>query len=101
MIYSMIIILIHLLVSLIYFVFCLKYLEIQESIYRFIIVLVLPILGLLFLTLIGIFKKIIKVSDNILESYEKYIKDSDQVSYVKGIDFKEEINIVPVTDSLS
>ena len=98
MIYS--IILIHLLISLIYFAFCLKYLEIQESIYRFIIVLVLPVFGLIFFILVGIFKKIIKVSDNILESYEKYIKDSDEISYVKGIDFKEEINIIPVTDSL-
>lgn len=98
MIYS--IILIHLLVSFIYSVFCLKYLEIQESIYRIIIVLALPIFGLLFFILIGIFKKTIKVSDNILESYKNYIKDSEQVNYVKGIDFEEEINIVPVTDSL-
>ncbi len=95
------ILLINLLLSLIYFAVYLKYRGFQEAIYRFIVALLLPGFGLVFFLLAWIFGKIIRDTENIVESYDKFIKEEGYIDYVTDIDMKKEINIVPLEDSLS
>jgi hypothetical protein len=45
--------------------------------------------------------KIIRETENIEESYQDYIKDTEHVKYVQDIDFSRELNTVPLSDSLS
>jgi hypothetical protein len=91
----------HLFISLIFFAFTLHRKSLQQSIYRFIVVFFLPGLGLLFFLFSGMLGKIIRETENIEESYQEYIKDSEQVAYVQKIDFSRELNTVPLSDSLS
>jgi hypothetical protein len=91
----------HLFISLIYFAFILHRKSLQQSIYRFIVVFFLPGLGLLFLLFSGILGKIIKETENIEESYQEYIKDSEQITYIQDIDYSRELNTIPLSDSLS
>ena len=91
----------HLLISLIYFGVILKRSGFQESIYKFIVVFLLPGFGLIFFLLTWLFGKIARDTENIVESYEKSIKEEGYVEYVKEIDLEKEINIIPVQDSLS
>lgn len=92
---------INLLASLIYFAVSLKPRGAQESIYRFIVALLLPVFGLVFFLLTWLFEKITRDTENIIESYEKFIKEEGHIDYVREIDMEKEINIVPIEDSLS
>ena len=94
------ILMINLLISLIYFVIYLKYRGFQEGIYRFLVALLLPGFGLAFFLLAWLFGKITRDTENIVESYEKFIKEEVYIDYVTDIDLKKEINIVPIEDSL-
>ena len=98
MIYKIFII--HLIISLIYFAVCLKYKGLQESIYRFVIVFLLPFFGFVYFFIDMITNRFIKSSDSIVKSYLDYIKEKDRVDYIEGIDFEKEINVVPMEDSL-
>jgi len=100
MIYKILIIEIHLAISLIYFAVCLKYMGLQESIYRFVIVFLLPVFGFVYFFIDMITNRFIKSSDSILKSYLDYIKEKNRTDYVEGIDFEKEINVVPMEDSL-
>jgi hypothetical protein len=91
----------HLFISLIYFAFTLHRKSLQQSIYRFIVVLLLPGIGLLFFLISGILGKFIKETENIEESYQEYVKDIEQVTYVQGIDLSRELNTIPLSDSLT
>ncbi|MEE8324593.1 MAG: hypothetical protein V3R31_02960 [Candidatus Humimicrobiaceae bacterium] len=93
--------LVHLLISLIYFAFILRKNTLQQSIFRFLIVFLLPVLGLLFFVISGIFNRVFKEKQNVEESYQKYIKDQEQVDYIEDIDFKREMNTIPISDSLT
>jgi len=72
----------------------------QESIYRFVIVFLLPVFGFLYFFIDMITNRFAKGSDSIVKSYLDYIKDKNRVDYIEGIDFEKEINIVPPEDSL-
>ncbi len=91
----------NLLASIIYFIASFKPRGTQESIYRFIVALLLPVFGLAFFLLTWLLEKITRDTENIVESYEKFIKEEDHIDYVKEIDMEKEINIVPMEDSLS
>lgn len=102
MTYNIIVLLmLHFLVCLIYFAFILHKKNLQQSVYRFIVVLFLPVLGFLFFIISGVFGKFFKETENIEESYQEYVKDSDQTEYVQSIDFKREVNTIPLIDSLT
>jgi tetratricopeptide (TPR) repeat protein len=73
---------------------------VQESIYRFIIVFLLPVFGFVYFFIDMITNKFAKGSDSILKSYLDYIKEKNRVDYIEGIDFEKEINVVPMEDSL-
>jgi len=91
----------HILISLIYLAFMLKRKSLQQSVYRFVVVLFLPGLGILFFILSGIFSRVVKGSENIENSYQKYVRDDSHIEYVHKIDFNKEVNIVPLSDSLT
>lgn len=93
--------LVHLLISLIYFTFTLRKNTLQQSVFRFTIVFLVPVLGLLFFMISGLFNRVFKEKQNVEESYQKYIKDKEQVDYIEDIDFKREINTIPFSDSLT
>lgn len=95
------VLLIHFLISFIYFIFTLYRETIQQSIFRFVMVFFLPILGLLFFILSGLFNKLFKEKHNIEESYQEYVRDQEQIDYVEDIDFEREMNTIPISDSLT
>lgn len=97
----MALIILHLFTCLIYFAFVLHRKNLQQSIYRFMVVLFLPVLGFMYFIISGIFEKVIKESENIEKSYQEYVKDSSQKEYVQGIDYAKEVNTVPLSDSLT
>jgi len=73
-----VLLLLHLLACLIYSAFILHKKTLQQSVYRFIVVLFLPVLGFLFFIISGIFGKFLKETENIGESYQDYVRDSNQ-----------------------
>lgn len=91
---------IHILISLIYFAFILYRKDLQQSIFRFIVVLLLPVAGIIFFMLAGLLNRILKETEDIENTYQEYIKDKDYIHYVEDIDFQREINILPLGDSL-
>ncbi len=96
----LIILIIHFVICIIYFSINIKFRGLQDSIYRFIVVFMLPVIGFLFLIVTAISGKFAKNTDNILESYLKYIQDKKHVYYEEDIDFEKEINTIPFQDSL-
>jgi len=91
----------HLFICLIYLAFTLHRKSLQQSIYRFVVVLFLPGLGPLFFLISGILGKFLRETENIEDSYQEYVKDIKQVDYVQGIDLSRELNTVPLSDSLT
>jgi len=92
---------VHILISLIYFAFILYRKNLQQSIFRFIVVLLLPGPGIIFFILSGLLNRVLKETENIENTYQEYIQDKDHINYVEGIDFQSEINTVPLGDSLT
>jgi hypothetical protein len=92
---------IHLLVSLIYFAVNLKFKGLQDSFYKFFIIFFLPAAGLLFFAVSAILSKIPNRSDSIVDSYLKYIREKKHIYYEEAMDFEKEINTVPLGDSLN
>jgi len=74
--------------------------NLQQSIFRFIVVLLLPGSGIIFFMLACLFNRILKETENIENTYQEYIKGNDHIHYVEDIDFQGEINTVPLGDSL-
>jgi len=71
----------------------------QKSIYRFIIVLFIPILGFLYILLPYIFRR--RRDNDALKEYEEYIKKYREYKKVfKGIDVDREINLVPINEAI-
>jgi len=93
--------LVHLLISLAYFAFILCRKTLQQSMFRFTMVFLLPVLGLLFFIISGLLDRVFREKQNVEESYQKYIKDQEQIDYIGDIDFKREINTIPISDSLT
>lgn len=91
---------IHILICLIYFAFILHRKNLQQSIFRFIVVLLLPLIGIVFFLLTGLFGRILKETENIEKTYQEYVKGMGHIDYVEDIDFQKEINIIPLEDSL-
>lgn len=96
----LIIFIIHFVICIIYFLINIKFKGTQDSIYRFLVVFMLPILGFLFFIVSAILGKFTRNTDNILENYFKYIEDKKHIYYEQNIDFEKEINTIPVQDSL-
>ncbi len=96
----LIILIIHFAICIIYFSINIKFRGLQDSIYRFVVVFMLPVIGFLFFIVTTISGKFAKNTDNILESYLKYIQDKKHVYYEENIDFEKEINTIPFQDSL-
>ena len=94
------ILVIHFAICIIYFAINIKFKGLQDSIYRFIVVFMLPVVGFLFFIVTAISGKFAKNTDNILESYLKYIQDKKHVYYEENIDFEKGINTIPFQDSL-
>lgn len=94
------IVIIHIAISLGFFVFSIKPRGIQESIFRFMVVFFLPIAGILYFLISSIAKKTVKSSDKNIREYIDYIEDLSHIHYVKDIDFEKEINVIPAEDSL-
>ena len=67
--------LVHLLISLAYFAFILCRKTLQQSMFRFTMVFLLPVLGLLFFIISGLLDRVFREKQNVEESYQKYIKD--------------------------
>lgn len=91
---------IHILISLIYFAFILYRKTLQQSIFRFIVVLLLPGSGIVFFMLAGLFNRILKETENIEDTYQEYVKGDDHIHYVEDIDLQSEIDTIPLSDLL-
>jgi len=94
-------IIMHCIVCLIYFVVNLKFKGLQDSLYKFFIIFFLPAAGLLFFIVWAILNKIPNRSDSIVDSYLKYIREKKHIYYEEVVDFEKEINTVPLEDSLN
>jgi len=95
------IIFIHILISLIYFAFILYRENLQQSVFRLIVVLLLPGAGIIFFMLSGLFSRVLKETENIEKSYQDYIKDKGHIHYVEDIDLQNELNTLPLVDLLT
>lgn len=91
---------IYIVLCLIYFALVSRFRGFQEGIYRFVIVVFLPVFGYLYFLAIAILGKIIRRTESIVDVYIKYIYEDRHVSYVQQIDFEKDINTIPVEDSL-
>jgi len=98
---TILLLIVHLFICFAYFIFTLRSKNMQQSIYRLVVVFFLPVAGVLFFIVSGIFGRMLKETDNIEDNYEKYVKDDKQISYIQKIDFDNELNTIPLSDSLT
>ncbi|MCD4670408.1 MAG: hypothetical protein K8S14_08175 [Actinomycetia bacterium] len=91
---------VHILICLIYSAFILYRENLQQSIFRFAVIFLLPVLGPIFFLLAGLFSRILKETENVEKTYQEYVKGDGHINYVEVIDFQKEINIIPLNDSL-
>lgn len=91
---------VHILICLIYFGVNLKFNGLQDSFSRFILVLFLPILGIIFLIISAIVDHAVKRTGGEMESYLKSIHKEDFIHFEDNVEFEKEINTVPMQDSL-
>ncbi|MBC7332876.1 MAG: hypothetical protein H5T85_00145 [Actinobacteria bacterium] len=87
-------------VCLIYFALISRLRGFQEGIYRFVFVVFLPVFGFFHFLLTGIFGKVIKKTESIVDVYIKYIYGDRSIEYVQQIDFEKDINTIPLEDSI-
>ncbi|MEI7615482.1 MAG: hypothetical protein WCJ54_02120 [Actinomycetota bacterium] len=97
---AVLLIIIHVVVSLTYFVINIRVKGIEDSFYKLAIIFFLPVAGILYFIISGILSVVRSKSDSMIESYLKYTKEHDNVYYEEAIDFEKEINTVPMGDSL-
>ncbi len=91
---------IHCLISLLFFGINIKKNGMQDSIYKLIIVFLMPVFGLLFFAIITIVRKTVKKSDKELAVFLESIQGEKYIYHETGIDFEEELNTVPMEDML-
>ena len=94
------IILAHIIISIAFFIFTIKPRGFQESIFRFVIVFFLPVLGIFYFIITSIINRVVKSSGDNIKEYIDYIEDLSHIHHVKKIDFEKEINVIPAEDSL-
>lgn len=91
----------HILLCILYVLISIKFKKSRDhTIYSFIIILFLPVIGfLLFLILyiIGLFKR---PNTKLVNSYEEYIKSQVSSNLLKKVNVEDEINIVPMAEAL-
>ncbi|MCL5073526.1 MAG: hypothetical protein M1308_21925 [Actinobacteria bacterium] len=95
-----ILIILHILICLSYFVLNIRFRGLQDSFYKLAVIFFLPAAGILFFIISEIFTAVRTKSDSMVDSYLKYIKEHKHIYYEEDIDFEKEINIIPMTDSL-
>ncbi len=97
----LILLLIHLLSAFLFFGINLRYRGLQDGLYKFIVIFFLPGLGILFFLFSFLLEKTIKKSDEEVIQYLKSIHAADLINYEENFDFENEINTIPMQDSLS
>ena len=91
---------IHTLVCLIFFIINIKKNGLQDSIYKFAVVFLMPVFGFLFFLISAIIRRTVKKSREELEDFLKSVHGGKHIHHEEAIDFEKEINIVPMGDSL-
>lgn len=90
---------IHIFLSIIFLIFNMKNSR-DDSLYKFIVVLFIPLFGFIYFFFVFILKKFFSKSNNGLAEYEKYIKNDVHNQLIRRLNIDKEINIVPVNEAL-
>jgi len=92
---------VHFLICLIFFISSIHKRGFQEGIYRFIVVFFLPVFGFLFFAISALINKSGKNSRENIESYLKSIHNKKYIHHEESLDFDNELNTIPMQDSLA
>jgi hypothetical protein len=96
----LVLLVIHTLISLIFFIVNIPRNGFQDSVYKFIVVFFIPVFGFLFLLISAIIRKTVKKSGEELEDFLRSVSGGKHIYHEEAIDFEKEINTVPLEDSL-
>ena len=94
------VIVIHALVCLIFFIINIRKNGLQDSIYKFAVIFFIPVLGFLILGISAIIRRYIKKSDEELDEFLRSVHGGEHIYHEEAIDFENEINTIPMEDSL-
>ena len=91
---------IHILICLVFFIVNIPKNGFQDSLYKLILVFLLPVFGFLFLMISAVIRKTVKKSGEELEVFLKSVSGGKYIYHEEAIDFEKEINTIPLEDSL-
>lgn len=98
--YLPLILLSYFIMCLLYFGVIVKFESISISIIKFIIVLLLPVIGFLLIAVFAVSGRVIVKSDKEIKEFVAYTHKRNFIYHEEAVDFEQEINTVPLQDSL-
>ncbi|MBV4427538.1 hypothetical protein [Clostridium tyrobutyricum] len=90
---------IHIFICILFYIFNLKNHK-ANSIYKFLIVFLIPIFGFIYFIIIFVLRKFKSDFDDTLLNYDKYIRDNISNRLAEAGNKENEMNIVPVSEAL-